>query len=104
MILVVTENAYKNNYQEKVMINKFVQPERPFTRCEDCSERAIIGLTDGVNKHGRVKKIGVCFEHYSDRHLEKALKWNFAQNPPLDTTEKRKKYVFETHFSFRSME
>jgi len=103
MILVVTENGYKNNYQEKVMINKFVQPERPFTRCEDCSERAIIGLTDGVNKHGRVKKIGVCFEHYSDRHLEKALKWNFAQNPPLDTTEKRKKYVFETHFSFRSM-
>lgn len=86
------------------MINKFVQPERPFTRCEDCSERAIIGLTDGVNKHGRVKKIGVCFEHYSDRHLEKALKWNFAQNPPLDTTEKRQKYVFETHFSFRSME
>ena len=103
MILVVTESVYKNNYQEKVMINKFVQPERPFTRCEDCSERAIIGLTDGVNKHGRVKKIGVCFEHYSDRHLEKALKWNFAQNPPLDTTEKRKKYVFETHFSFRSM-
>ena len=85
------------------MNNQFEYPERPFTRCEDCGERAIIGLTDGTNQHGRIKRIGVCFEHYSDRHLEKALKWNFAQDPPLDTTEKRQEYVFNTHFKLRRM-
>tara|TARA_R110000751_G_scaffold279799_1_gene382214 strand:+ start:139 stop:378 length:240 start_codon:yes stop_codon:yes gene_type:complete len=63
---------------------------RGWERCSNssCRNRAIISKSfdDDPPKN-------YCVECYDVAGLNAALKWNYAQNPPLDTLEKRKEYV-----------
>jgi hypothetical protein len=84
------------------MYAKFERSERLFIRCEDCHDRAVISLNNGIDKKtGKMERIGVCLEHHELRHLNTALKWNHKMG--LDTVEKRMKYVFETPFKFKEL-
>ena len=80
------------------------QPEREFIRCEDCHASAILRIRDGwkhTHAGKKQKYASLCLEHYEKRHFNIAQKWNHANG--LDTEEKRKKYAFETPFSFKKV-
>lgn len=63
---------------------------RPWERCSNssCRNRAIISKSFDKNPPKNY-----CVECYDLEGLNVALKWNYAQEPPLDTLEKRKEYV-----------
>jgi hypothetical protein len=82
-----------------------IPSDRPFIKCCDCDDRAIIGLYTGFvkNKQWVYNKspVGVCLRHYESRKLNKAKDWNRKMG--LDSVKKQKDYVFKTPFKFKKV-